>query len=403
MDFYSQQQYFTSAQLSSPISMQSMPDNESLLYAPELSSPFHSYAWQDPQLSALADSESMRRSISTPFLGDRAAMYTGYSYGTGNTSFDVDPCAVLSTLEAEEVVPASVNQSWKTNQEFWTPTHGNQPQATRARMPISTARPTMQRKHRPQPISTTMPRSFDSAVPHTAPIDRRVVRQNIERPVLSAKRSFEDFSDFSEPNADVLPYRHISTPVNKRTKSSQGFGRLSSSPFVDEPLFSPVYNDGLSLGLDPEQFLLSPSYSQTDFCSSPSYLLQNSHDNLQRYLLPDDTGRQDFLYNTPNSAPPIDIEGAWVNKYSSPRPMQTNASAKLSIPRNLNYDLSSPMRKTSSKPRRASTARAISFCNYTAADKKTILSGVAPSGSNKKAVGKVQEMTRSRSSVAIAV
>lgn len=398
MDFYNQQQFYSSAQLSSPVSMKSSTgDNDSFLYTPEFSPQFSSYAGQDVVLNSLpGESEAMRRSRSTPFLGQRPTTPFRRTVDAANSVYTVFP-----TFEQQGVVPASDHGAWQANGTY-SPPGPRQHQAVYGNtgvLPMSAPRLSMKRKHRPVPIATSLSNSGMPASAQTAPLERRMMRDSLTRLPLSAKRSFEDFSELEPGLVDVSPYRPVSTPTSKRARSA-----LSASPFVDEPLFSPVYMDtnGLALHMDPEQILLSsPPYTQIDFCSSPNYLRSNEAGLINNnYIVPGAMLHAGHLYNHEPMSP-VDMDPIWANKgmYCSP---QAAAQPTYATPRTLSYDQPSPLRKSAPRNRNLAAARAISFCNYTAADKKTILSGVAPSGSNKKAVTKAQEMSRSRSSGAIA-
>lgn len=397
MDLYSQQHYYNGAQLSSPISMQSSPDDETLFYTPGYSPPFGDLS--SLSTGAFSDSEAMRRSVSTPFLGERT--FGGLSPASFSMGINTDCITLNDTLSTSSA------RSWG-NTGTYRP-HPKLQQFTGIPSSLGTSRPTMRRKTRPLPIATSNSQSFAQVGPHTAPLERSMMQhQQIERPQLSAKRSFEDFSDVNNEHFERLPYRHIATPTNKRARSSQGFGlSMPASPFADESLFSPGYNNGLAIAMDPEQLLLSsPPYSQTDFCQSPSYMIQPIQETLSDYVVPNSNTlqHQNYLYSHPEPLSPLDVDGVWAQKSMYNNQQQIGARSALAVPRSTEYSSSSsPLRRVASKPRRSSMARPISFCNYTAADRNTILSGVAPSGSNKKALLKSDEMSRSRSSSAIVV
>lgn len=408
MDFYSQQHFFAGQQLSSPVSIDSSPDRpDSYLYTPEFSPHFVSSEINDMMANGVTiQSEAMRRTQSTPFSGqysqDNAILTPENIYGLSHlpkyTDFSSGP-------DQQEFVPASDHSQWLNNGDYLLQQPDQHSAAANTNvMPMNAPRPAMKRKNRPIPIATSMPRYPGSVGVQTAPLERRdLLRQGMQKSPLSAKRSFEDFSDLTGDLPDVPPYRHVATPSSKRARSSQGFKHsIPASPFMDEPLFSPEYNSNgnndLALAMDPERFLLSsPPYSQVDFCSSPNYLMQSTPSSIDSYSVPTSmlSHPEQMLGYQPLS--PLDIDGVWAQKPVFSRPAQIVSQPVYTTPRGLAFGAVSPSRKTVPKARKPPVARAISFCNYTAADRKTILSGVAPSGSNKKALTKMQDMTRSQS------
>lgn len=401
MDFYRQQQFYGGAHLSSPISMNSSPENESYLYTSDFSPEFNTSGAGDLMLSGMnIEPEAMRRSQSTPYFRQRAPPM---SNSVSESTFDLSAFPDLRNYDHLDVVPASDNGA--RNGDYLLPQQalmGN----TLSTMAMTAPRPTMKRKHRPIPIATSIPRLSGLGGPQTAPLERNMPHRSIERPQLSAKRSFEDFSELDCNALPVQDYREVTTPT-KRVRSSQGFKQntVPISPYMDEPLFSPVFdvNSGLALSMHPDQYMLSsPPYSQTDFCSSPSYAMPANATNMNSYLMPDSM-QNTAMYSHQEPISPVDLDSVWAQKqmYGRPSPIQTMSA--YSTPRSLTYGAPSPIRKTMNRSRKPAVARAISFCNYTAADKKTILSGVAPSGSNKKAVVKAQDMSRCLSSGALSV
>lgn len=409
MDYYTQhthQPYFAGPQLSSPVSINSPACGMDMyVYTPEFS------ATQDTMLSgAQVEAEVMRRSRSTPFPTQRTRCPSTFSpeqlYALSSAPTYADFPAL--PVSQQEFVPASEPSQWLSSGEYLLTSadrHQQLHETATKPLPVRAARPNMKRKHRPMPIATSLSAGgFMGA--QTAPLERRdIMRRTLPKSPLSAKRSFEDFSELDDGLVDVPPYRHVATPTTKKARSHQGFKQsIPASPFLDEPLFSPGYStsntNGLALSMDPERFLLSsPPYSQTDFCSSPNYLLQSTPSSIDSFTMPHNMMQQQqeqaYVYQ-PLS--PLDIDGIWAQKPVFNRPAQIVSQPVYTTPRSLTYGAPSPSRKPAVRQtRKPSMARAISFCNYTAADKKTILSGVAPSGSNKKAMTKAQEMSRSQS------
>ena len=372
MEFYPglQQGYYSGPQLSSPTSMDSSPcDNDAFPYTPEISPQFSSWQTQEYLMNNTPlEAGAMQRSWSTPFLGRRSTLL---SQSITDDAYTTDYHPIDS-----QVVPASNNGDWGSNGDYLLPQQkAHSVQGLKS--PIGNVSRTMKRKHRPNPIATSMPYTSTPLGVKTAPIERHAVpRTHVERPPLSAKRSYEDFSEL-DAAMEIPAYRQITTPTMKKQRSVTNL----NSPFTTDSAYSSsweVPGSGLALAMDPEELLLcSPPYSQAEFCSSPTYALTTPR-TISNFVVPQQL-----------SEPLSPLDEQWKQKQVYKRPEHP----LYAVPRTLTYG--APPKRTA-KPRKSAVAKAISFCNFTAADKKTILSGVAPSGSNKKAL-KPHEMNRSHS------
>lgn len=405
MDYYISQPFFNGQQLSSPISINSSPEGlDSYLYTPDFSPKFNETAAHNMmELDGQLESEAMRRSHSTPFPVPKNSYLSRFAQDGIYTPSSLSRYSDFTSAPVQsEFVPASDNSQWLNNGDYLLP-HADEQQRESSMISVAVkgSRATMKRKHRPVPIATSIPSHLGFMGAQTAPLETRdVMRRALPKSPLSAKRSFEDFSELEHDVLDVSPYGPIATPSTKRVRSSQGFKQtVPTSLFLDEPLFSPGYqSNGLALSMDPERYMLSsPPFSQADFCASPNYLVQSTPSSVDSFGLPSSMmsqPEQPFPYQ-PLS--PLDIDGIWAQTPVFNRPAQIISQPVYTTPRSLTYGSNSPPRKSVSRAaRKPSVARAISFCNYTAADKKTILSGVAPSGSNKKAITKAHDMSRSQ-------
>ncbi|BFZ54463.1 hypothetical protein PYCC9005_001500 [Savitreella phatthalungensis] len=413
----------TQQQLSSPVSLASA-DDASQLWTPETSPHFAPYGHD-----LMLQTEAMRRTQSTPFFPATSEPTHPFEASAGDDFFSE---LTASMSRSGSIVPASDNGIYGMNGDYLLPSAPIEQHPSVAQRAM---RPSMKRKTRPIPISTTL--RYPAASPlgvKTAPLP-----YTIPSP-LSAKRTFDDFSDLEldmqqhvaqqphSPAAMQHPPAHLlETPTMKRVKSVSGASSVLSSP-LDGDIWA------AAAGLDPDAILASPTYPS-------EYGVLDQHIVPLSPTIADMGYMQDAIHMDAVYGPTSAALAPTSVGFMAPRilayddvqqpfavPMQQQQQPVLpQQQQRMHFALHPPqqhipVRRSSSYARSPArrpfnngpvSSKEISFCNFTAADKKTILSGVAPSGSNKKhtsgtgagnpAIGKVrgEDMIRSRSSGSI--